>query len=96
MGPVIAKNLVEFFRKDNEQLVQMLSSQQREHMLSDSRWWQAERNRKGWLNHACIEAIDIDELEQFAVAAIKAVENLDAEVRQLRSRLFLYEPNLDL
>lgn len=91
IGPIIAKELVDFFREDNEQLALLLSPQQRERMISDPRWWQSERRRKGILDDAFVKSLNVDDLERLAVAAVKAIESLDAEVRLLRSRSFLQE-----
>lgn len=93
IGPIIGKELIDFFREDNEQLAQILSPQQREKMLSDPRWWQSERCLKGSLHNAFVETLDVDDLEQLAVAAIKAIESLDAEVRRLRSLSFFSASN---
>lgn len=89
MDPVLTSELIDFFCEDNEKLAQMLSSQQREQLLSDPRWWQADYYQQRLIDKAFAERINVNELEQFAVAAIDTINNLELEVRELRARLMI-------
>jgi len=86
MGTAITSKLIDFFREDNEKLAQMLSPQQREHLISDPRWWQAEYYQQRSIEKAFVDRIDVDELERFAVAAIETINDIELELRELRAR----------
>ena len=87
IGPGLVKELVDFFREDNQKLAQMLTQDQGRRLLDDPRWWKAEAYDTADLEKALVAKLDMKDLETFSVAAMKAIDMLDAEVRRLRADL---------
>jgi hypothetical protein len=85
LGPRKVEELLAFFRHENEQLANRLSSEQRETMLDDPRWWQAEPYLLRPVAKPVVERLDVAQLEQLTVATLEAINRLDAELRACRS-----------
>ncbi|EIC22584.1 hypothetical protein [Thiorhodovibrio frisius] len=86
IGPGFATELVECFHEDNQQLAQLVSPDQREHLLADPRWWQADVYQQRPLAKLNVPKLNAQELEHLCVVAMEAIFRLDAEVRELRAR----------
>ncbi|MBK1723532.1 hypothetical protein CKO23_14960 [Thiocystis violacea] len=86
MRPGLVRELVDFFREDNERLSLRLAPDDREKMLSDRRWWEADAYAgRALRSPAVLDRVNGAELEGLAVAALEAIGRLDAELRRCRS-----------
>lgn len=81
------EQLIEFYRQDNEQLVDILPTEQSKKMLRDPRWWQAETYAARNVSPPSVKKLNVHDLEQLSVAALEAIVRLDGEVRKLQRRL---------
>jgi len=80
------KKFIEYYRQENEQLVHYLPVNQRQKMLEDARWWSAETYSDRKHSSPLPNRLNIDELEQLAVAALVAVARLDTEILRLKQK----------
>jgi hypothetical protein len=80
----LVSRLVDYYRESNERLASMLSDEQRQVMLNDNRWWSGGSYDNRKVCNPGPEVMSMSELEDLAVAALKAIVRLDAENRCLR------------
>lgn len=83
----MVSELLPFYRKDNERLLETLPAEQRQKMQGDARWWDAAHYLQRPVGRPVAGQIDAAALEKLTVAALEAVHRLDAQVRQMEKAM---------
>lgn len=84
LRPNLIAQLVEYFREDNEALLESLSENQKNRMSTDPRWWDANAYQDKRVNKAADRKLQADELELLTVDALHAITRLDAKLREFQ------------
>jgi hypothetical protein len=84
LRPKMIGPLIEFYRQENERLVRKLPEEQRQKILGDPRWWDAEVYAQRETSKVMVGKLRADDVEPLAVAALDAIKRMDAEIRRLK------------
>jgi hypothetical protein len=79
--------VIEACRESNERLLEFLEPAQRQAMRSNPAWWSTDAFEARALESTAPQAIEPQELERLAAAAIAALRELDARHRELQRTL---------
>jgi len=93
IGPKLAEQLLDFYREDNEKLLNLLLVEQGRAMRVDPRWWDLDPYLERKVAPPLAEQLDSEDLESLAVAALEAVYRLDSETRRLQKSEKSHEDN---
>lgn len=85
--PPMVSRLITAFHEDNQKLLDLLPPDQRDHMLQDHRWWDAEAYSSKTLSPPFVQRLNPNDLETLSVAALEAVFRMDEELRRLKKQL---------
>lgn len=83
LKPEMVKRLLDFFQKDNELLLSVLSSDQKKILLNNPRWWDLNAYSDKIVRPVYLKNLPVELIEPLTINLIKALIRLDEDYRKL-------------